>query len=164
MLAGSRVRPLPNGPTCCYHWLFSLPIISFRHRYHPHLLLAKSRFLFPLTSKRLGIIKELLRASETNSLHPCQVARIDRRVPLKERHKYPASNTVFMQAFNCLKNKDLNFRYFISADLHCVRALPSRHSSNLSASYPIYQNPYTNSNTNKNSAGYLSWWLLWQSN
>jgi len=81
-----------------------------KYRYHPHLLLAKSRFLFPLTSKRICLIKELLRISETDSLHPCYVARIDRRVPLKERHKYPPSNTVFMQMFNALKNKELDFR------------------------------------------------------
>ena len=80
-------------------------------RYHPHLLLAKSRFLFPLTSKRICLIKELLRISETDSLHPCNVAKIDRRVPLKERHKYPPSNTVFMQMFNALKNKELDFRF-----------------------------------------------------
>ena len=111
----------------CHKLAFIFSLISegsklrynfYHSRYHPHLLLAKSRFLFPLTSKRLTIIKDLLRMSETDSLHPCFVARIDRRVPLKERHKYPPSNTVFMQTYNTLKNKELNFRYVIIFILH----------------------------------------------
>ena len=85
-------------------------LFFYHFRYHPHLMLSKSRFLFPLTSKRLAIIRELLRMSETYSMYPCYVARINRRVPLKERHKYPASNTVFMQTYHALKNKELNFR------------------------------------------------------
>eukprot|EP00794_Sanderia_malayensis_P004582 gene4582-5184_t len=81
-----------------------------KNRYNLQALLPKCRFLFPLTSKRLSIIKELLRTSETFSSHPCYVARVDRRVPLKERHKHSLSNSVFMQLYNSLKNKELNYR------------------------------------------------------
>ena len=93
--------------------LYSNLITSYHlhSRYQPDKILPRCRFLLPLTTKRHGTIKDLLRNSEVSQPPHCPVVLLDRQTPLEERHTFPASRTIFMQLYQSLKSKKLNYRY-----------------------------------------------------
>lgn len=79
-------------------------------RYNASSILSSLRFLLPLSSRRIGIIGELLRATEQPLPDQVPVVYVDRRTSVAERLCSPETS-VFYQIFDELKGENMNFRW-----------------------------------------------------
>lgn len=83
-------------------------------------ILSCLRFLLPLSSRRTGILSELLRATEQPLPEQAPVVYVDRRACVKQRLDNPATS-VFYQIFESLKAENMSFRS-VCCHLHCTFA------------------------------------------
>lgn len=81
-----------------------------KYRYNASSILSSLRFLLPLSHRRMGIIAELLRATEQPLPDQTPVVYIDRRISLAERLSCPRKS-VFYQIFEELKGENMSFRF-----------------------------------------------------
>lgn len=73
-------------------------------------ILSSLRFLLPLSSRRGGILSELLRVTEQPLPDQAPVVYVERRSSVKERLNNPNSS-VFYQIYESLKGENMNFRF-----------------------------------------------------